>query len=292
MKATDIIRENFSIWHEELAQTQELALCQARAMAPLLAKTHRTSGGGIGALREAVQDLLGAAKESTVCGVLQGALERLSFCEAFLAAHPSFADELMLSAEESHPRSAPLRVATMRATVFEHAKERLLPLLSGVETAYCNGFTELCEMLAQDAAALALLPIENTAEGILRRSYDLIERFELHVACTVEVATPDGNLTRVALLYHGTAPTLPPIKHENILECRTESTDGKTLTELLTVADACAMTLHRIDTLGGEDGELYEHLIFRTERNDLLFATYLALFIPRSVITAKYIHYN
>ena len=293
MKRTDIIRENFAHWHEALTRTQELAICQSRAMAPLLAEVHRVTGGGIATLSESVQDILGTPKGGDPLLSLQGAAERLAFCEAFLTAHPVLAEELMLFPTEDSPRrTAPSHIATMRATIFEHAKAKLSHTLSRTESVYCNSFTALCEMLADGQAALALLPIENTTEGILRRSYDLIEHFELRIACTVEVGAPDGTLTRMALLYHSAPPVLLPADCERMLECRTASTNGRALTELLTVAEACAMSLRRVDTQGGEDGELFQHMIFRAEKDDLRFATYLALFLPRTLITAKYLHFN
>ena len=294
MNAADTIRENFLTWHSMLASTRELALCQARALAPLLAAEHHATEGGIGALRHTVLDILGATDQNNFPLALQGAAERLAFCEAFLAAHPALINELMLSpADEDAPvgdRASSLCIAIMRAAVSTHAKAMLPPILANAESHYCNSFQELCEMLAHGQVNYALLPVESTAEGILRRSYDLIERFELHIAYTLEIPTPDGGFTRIGLLYHNAPPALPTTGCEQILECRTTATDNAALAELLTVASDCAMTLRRIDTHATEDGELYQHIIFRVGGSDLLFATYLALFIPRTVITAKYLH--
>ncbi len=294
MNAADTIRENFLTWHSTLATTHELALCQARALAPLLAAEHHAGEGGIGALRHKVLHILGPTDRNNFPISLQGAAERLAFCEAFLAAHPTLINELMLSPVDGESaidaEAYPLRIAAMRAAISTHAKALLPPMLAAAESIYCNSFQELCEMLAHGQVNYALLPVENTSEGILRRSYDLIERFELHIACTVEIPTPDGGFTRIALLYHSRSPALSATGCTQFLECRTTATDSGALTELLTVAQACAMTLRRIDTHATEDSELYQHIIFEVSGTELLFATYLALFIPRTVITEKYLH--
>ena len=296
MHTIDIFKDNFRIWHDALRTTHSLAICGARAMAPLLAEIHRAEGGSISALRHTVLDILRTEGAEERILTLQGATERLAFCEAFLAAHEALIDELMLApAEEAaEEKLSPtgLRIATMRATLSEQAIKRLATVFTDAKPLYGNGFTELCEMLGRGQADLALLPIESTAEGLLFRSYDLIERFELHVACTLELKAPDGTATRIALLYQGKAPNISPVDCEEILECRTAKTDGTALTELLGVADACAMSLRRIDTRATDEGELYQHAIFNTRGNELLFATYLALFMPRTVITARYIHFK
>ena len=294
MKAQHTLRENFALWHKELGTTHELALCQARAMAPALALEHRTGETGIGALRHAILDILGTAEAENLFLSLQGAAERLAFCESFLRAHPAFPAELMPSPAEEEVRVQPsahtVHIATMRAAVSAHAKSLLPHALREAEALYCNSFQELCEVLANGNADYALLPLENSGEGILRRSYELIDRFELHIAYTVEVPTPDDGFTRIALLYGTTPPHLPVANSEEVLECRTAMTESGGLSELLAVAHTCNMSLRRIDTHANEDGELYQHVIFRTGTSDLLFATYLALFLPRTVITAKYLH--
>lgn len=292
MSAVDTLRENFAVWHGELSDIHDLALCQARAMAPLLAEHEQD--GSIGALRLAALRALATEDKPSALLAVQGVAERLAFCEALLSARPTLEEELLLtSAEEppSHPKEGVPLVATLRSTVAAEARTRLQGVLGHTEAVYCNSFTELCEALARESTDFALLPLEDTAEGLLRRSYDLIERYELHIACTTEVSTPDGGLSRIALLYRTAPPALPENGCDSLLECRTTATEGEALTELLTVASACALTLRRIDTHATEDGEgMYRHLIFSASERERLFAAYLALFMPRTVITAKYLH--
>ena len=294
MRAFDTLRENFAVWHAEMTTISELATAQARAMAPLIAEEGRAEGG-IGPLRRTVLDILGKNQAADALSALQGVGERLAFTEALLAIHPTLTEEILPTTTEQPQtnKAQGLRIAMMRATASADAAAKLNAVLGDTTPLYCNSFAELCERVGDATADLALLPIEDATEGMLRRSYHLFERFELHIACTVEVPSPEGGVSRIALLYHDIPPTLSEKEGEGVLECRTLSTEDASLTELLTVANACALALRRIDTHTTEDGEeQYRHIIFRAGAQHLLFATYLALFLPRTVITERYLHFT
>lgn len=297
MSAQDTLRENFAAWHREIALIHELALAQAGTMANMIEGEEGEGTPRIGHLRAVLQEILG--KNAANCPLinLAHATERLAFLDAFLASHKALTLEVeqLLGEGEGEPR-APLAapvIAAMHAPLTERAKDTLAALFPDATLLYCNGFLEVCERLSHGEAALALLPLEDSTEGVLYRVLDLAERFELHIAATLSVKTSEGSEARLALFYHGRAPLLTAVG-EDMLECDLfetgETVFGATLGSLLLVAGACGLSLRRVDTRT-VSGNLYHHpVFFATGARLTLFAAYLALFMPRTVITAHYIH--
>ena len=91
------------------------------------------------------------------------------------------------------------RVAFTESNIIREAFEKFAKRANGLTAAYVSSFTDACEDTAAGLSQFCILPIENSAEGILTSIYSLIGRYELFIAGVCEI-TRDGHSTKFALL--------------------------------------------------------------------------------------------
>ena len=215
--------------------------------------------------------------------------EQLAFCRGVLEILPDFGLDTQ---EEPLPPAAP-RVAFLDGFFSREALRRFERLLPRARAVTVSSFTAVCEEIASGNADLALLPLEDSREGKFLHLFEEIERFELHISHACDVSYPDeGRTVTVGLISRLYRP-VARIRGEQMLALSVFEEHPGTLCELLQAAKAAGLELRRVDSLPapyGANGMFY-HPVFRTkEQDERLFEAYLALFMPRTRITGRYVH--
>lgn len=284
-------RENSEVWHAEMDRSGELSTLQIAEVMPILFENAHTPVQDITALRAGIKRLI---VEQTGTPLLQAQqfLEQIALCRAL----PKSTLTLLFEATSPHAAvtvqaAPPLRVAILSSPLFYTAKEAFAPVLSVGEPLLCSGFADICERVAAGDAAFGILPIEDSVEGKLFRIYEELEQFDLHIAYTKDLST-GSKTVRMALLYKAYPPTLAASGTRTI-ECVLYEEGDASLCQFLTVTSALGLTLRRIDSLSvsyREDGFAKHAVLQADDESALLLAAYIALFMPRTMIVADYIH--
>ncbi len=152
------------------------------------------------------------------------------------------------------------RIAYMPTAFADKAYLRLAAHVQNPRATATSGFVDACEEVHSGLCEYCILPLENTQSGKLTAFTRLILRYRLRIiaVCDLENAAAEGQVTRFALLKNASeeefpAPlTLPPAGEPLYLELM-HTSDSLTLTDLLTAAEFCGLTLCRADTLPGFD---------------------------------------
>ncbi len=293
-EALATIRENLSAWHTAMLTPHELALLQTEgAVKSFTEMSLGDMARDISPLRLFANDLLAQEENASPLLHAQHLCERIACSRALHAALPTLFDE------EAQAPSAPAdikdkhAVAILNSPIFSTAVSRFTAVLPDARPLFCQSFTDICEEVAAGNAAFGILPLEDTVEGKLFRLYEQIEHFELHIACTADIPMQeDGKTVRAALLYKSKPPAIKP-QGSRTLECLLYEENEFSLSDLLTVAGVLGLSLRRIDSLPisyREDG-FAKHLVLCADGDRVgQLAAYLALFMPRTVITADYIN--
>ena len=289
--ALEATRENLEAWHADMTRLSELSTLQMHALVPSHTEGSHSPFQDITTLREAAKRLTARETDSPLLQAQQ-LFERVALCRAL----PQSTLTLLFDATGingtvgSQTPPAP-RVAILGSPLFHTAKEAFTPVLPAGDPLLCGGFADICERVAAGDAAFGILPLEDSVEGKLFRIYEELEQFDLHIAYTMDLVG-DGKTVRMALLYKN-YPPIAEIEGTRILECVLYEEGDASLCQFLTVANALGLTLRRIDSLSvsyREDG-FAKHAILQTnDEGALLLAAYIALFMPRTVIVADYIH--
>jgi hypothetical protein len=152
------------------------------------------------------------------------------------------------------------RIAYMPTAFADKAYLRLAAHVKSPRAAATSGFVDACEEVHSGLCEYCILPLENTQSGKLTAFTRLILRYRLRITavCDLENAAAEGQVTRFALLKNASdeefpAPLIPPPAGEPLYLELMHTSDSLTLTELLTAAEFCGMSLCRADTLPGLD---------------------------------------
>ncbi len=148
------------------------------------------------------------------------------------------------------------RIAYMPAAFADKAYLRLSAFVENPRAAATASFVDACEEVRGGLCEYCLLPLENTHSGKLTAFTRLILRYNLQVVavCDLENGAAEGQITRFALLktisdgYFPTPLASPPTGEPLYLEF-IHKDDSPSLTDLLSAAEFCGMTLCRLDTL-------------------------------------------
>lgn len=151
------------------------------------------------------------------------------------------------------------RIAYMPTAFADKAYLRLAAHVKNPRAAATAGFVDACEEVHSGLCEYCILPLENTQSGKLTAFTRLILRYRLSVTavCDLENAAAEGQVTRFALLKNASddfpSPLTPPPAGEPLYLELMHVSDSLTLTDLLTAAEFCGLTLCRADTLPGFD---------------------------------------
>lgn len=152
------------------------------------------------------------------------------------------------------------RIAYMPTAFADKAYLRLAAHVKSPRAAATAGFVDACEEVHSGLCEYCILPLENNQSGKLTAFTRLILRYRLRITavCDLENAAAEGQVTRFALLRTAAeeefpSPLTPPPTGEPLYLELIHTSDSLTLTELLTAAEFCGLTLCRADTLPGLD---------------------------------------
>ena len=290
--------ENLAHWDAQSTPLQELCLLQARAAAE-----HAATLIQAGELREtesiaALCPARGKGADTAAPGLQTK--ERLAFCDTLLSLTPDLIAKNEATYTPLPARS--LQVATLENPLFLTAFESFAALLPRAKKDNHPTFAAVLDALANGEADLGVLPVEDAREGRLLRLAEQLEGREIELLLTTDVTAEDGNTVRFALLapeaqaegYRALfADRQDAVSFEKILECAVLEVGSDALLETLAVAKECGFFLRRTDARPApyrEDG-FFAYPIFKAkEEKAMLFEAYLALFLPRTVIAARYYH--
>ena len=166
------------------------------------------------------------------------------------------------------PQTVRGRIAYMPAAFADKAYLKLAAKVNSPRAAATASFVDACEKVRGGLCEYCILPLESTHSGKLTAFTRLILRYNLQITavCDLENAAAEGQITRFALLKtvsEGCFPaplTSPPAGEPLYLEFIHR--DGSpSLTDLLSAAEFCGMSLCRLDTLprfdtGDEDPDM------------------------------------
>lgn len=148
------------------------------------------------------------------------------------------------------------RIAYMPSVFADKAYLRLSSYVDNPRAATTDSFVDACEEVRSGLCEYCILPLENTHSGKLTAFTRLILNFDLQISlvCDLENAATEGQITRFALLRRTTDgkpfPSLHPIVTRAPLYMELiHRGPSHSLTELLSAAEFCGMSLCRLDTL-------------------------------------------
>ena len=184
------------------------------------------------------------------------------------------------------------RVAYQRNSYADSAYLQFSHSLQDPRVSYTHSFLSACENVYNGICEYCILPVESSAEGQLNSFSKLIERFDLKVAATCEVAGTDvSKTTRFALLSRNLTVMTQKGK-ETFFEFATPLGGTPSEATLLTAAELCGLKLYRLDSLPtAEPHRFSTHYLFKTDRADLYaFLIYLAMEAPHYDLIGIYSH--
>lgn len=154
------------------------------------------------------------------------------------------------------PVSVQGRIAYMPAAFADKAYLCLSAFVRNPRAATTASFVDACEEVHSGLCEYCLLPLENTHSGKLTAFTRLILRYRLRIVavCDLENGAAAGQVTRFALLKSSVErefpfPLTPPSAKEGLYLELIHVTDSLNLTDLLTAAEFCGLSLYRVDTL-------------------------------------------
>ena len=139
------------------------------------------------------------------------------------------------------------------------ADKAYLKLAVGVDkprAAATASFVDACEEVRGGLCEYCILPLENTHSGKLTAFTRLILRYNLQViaVCDLENGITEGQITRFALLKNASerdfpSPLITPTEGEPLYLEFIHLGESSSLTDLLSAAEFCGVTVCRLDTL-------------------------------------------
>jgi hypothetical protein len=153
------------------------------------------------------------------------------------------------------PQTVRGRIAYMPAAFADKAYLKLAVKVNSPRAAATASFVDACEEVRGGLCEYCILPLESTHSGKLTAFTRLILRYNLRVVavCDLENGAAEGQITRFALLKAADgdfpAPLTPPAEGEPLYLEFIHRDGTPSLTELLTAAEFCGVTVYRLDTL-------------------------------------------
>jgi hypothetical protein len=148
------------------------------------------------------------------------------------------------------------RIAYMPAAFADKAYLRLAEGVKDPRAAATASFVDACEEVRSGLCEYCILPLENTHSGKLTAFTRLILRYNLRVVavCDLENGAAEGQITRFALLRSASdqrfpPPLISPTPGESLFFEFIHVGESPSLTDLLTAAEFCGVTICRLDTL-------------------------------------------
>lgn len=206
------------------------------------------------------------------------------------APHPDFWFQDSEAAALSE--TAANRVLYQKSFYTDSAYLRFATLLKGCRAAYAQNVTSVCRDVYNGISEYCILPIENSAEGLLNSFAALIARYELKIVSVCDVSSADGSkTTRFALLRKRLSPLLLEKGRPHFLEISVVLQERPTVSDLLSAAQLCGLTVERVHTMvAPEDANarILRAVFTATQEQTSVFLLYLSMEAPQFVPIGLY----
>ncbi len=204
--------------------------------------------------------------------------------------HPDF--WFQDSEEGSLSEAATNRVLYQKSSYTDSAYLRFASLLKGCRAAYAQNVTSVCQDVYNGISEYCILPIENSAEGLLNSFAALIARYELKIVSVCDISSADGSkTTRFALLRKRLSPLLIEKGQPHFLEISVALQDAPSVSDLLSAAQLCGLQVERVHTVAAQESENTHilHAVFTaTQEQTAVFLLYLSMEAPQFVPIGLY----
>ena len=213
-------------------------------------------------------------------------LERLELCRmvcAEMGATLSPADFF----ERDEPIAPAARgvIAYLQNPFTDHAYRIFSTIMQRARSQYHDNYGAACEAVSSGSCAACILPIEHAQDGKLLGFYRLIDRYELKIVCTCDIAQQNGVASRFALLAKNCVFPLPGDAHHYLFELRITRSAGHSIGAVLAAIQLCGLSLRRVDSipLAYAEGSFAYHAVCSTDALEKLtpLLLYLALDLPQ-----------
>lgn len=276
------------------AHLRELALSLTAEHIPLEALLERL--GGVAPDRQHRPDCLGENApflQAAFAGL--SLLERVELCRMVCAAAPDaiFPARFVEAVEPLTPDARGV-IAYLQNAFTDRAYRAFSGTMRRARSQYHDSYAAACEAVSSGSCEACILPIEHAQDGKLLGFYRLIDRYELKIVCTCDIAQPNGLESRFALLKKSFTFPLPDDALAYLFELSITRSAGHPLGALLDAAALCGLTVRRVDSIPlayAEDSFAYHTVLAMTDRGQLTpFLLYLALDIPQYDPIGIYAH--
>lgn len=222
-------------------------------------------------------------------------LERVELCRMICGAAPEQLSPACF-AETAEPLTADARgvIAYLQNAFTDRAYHAFSGSMRRARSQYHDSYGAACEAVSNGRCEACILPIEHAQDGKLLGFYRLIDRYELKIVCTCDIAQPNGLESRFALLKKNFSFPLPDDALAYLFELSITRSTGHSLGTLLDAAALCGLTVRRVDSIPlayAEDSFAYHTVLAMTDPGQLTpFLLYLALDIPEYDPIGIYAH--
>ncbi len=276
------------------AHLRELALSLAAEQLPPDALLERL--GGLAPDRQYRPDCLGE-NAPFVQGIFAALslAERVELCRLLCAEAGTQISPARL-VEAAEPVSAAARgvIAYLQNAFTDRAYHAFSGIMQRARSQYHDSYAAACEAVSNGSCEACILPIEHAQDGKLLGFYRLIDRYELKIVCTCDIAQPNGTESRFALLQKGFRFPLPDDAASVLFELSITRSIGHSLGSILDAVALCGLTVRRVDSiplLYAEDSFAYHIVLAMSAPDQMLpLLLYLSLDLPEYEPIGIYAH--
>ncbi len=226
----------------------------------------------------------------------QELIDKLTVCRLTVKLYEK-SPELLERLLRCEPYRKNASIAYFRNVYADAAFRAFSKYLGEPTVAYHSDFNTVCEEVYYGRADMCLLPLDSSRDSKLVSFYKLIEKYELFPVYSCDVAAPEGATTRYALLAK--AINLPEKAFRNrenscLFEFTLVCDSRDCLSNVLTAAKLCGLTVYKIDSLPStydEGNYTYDIILSVSEAEELdAFVLYMSLCVPQYEPLGVYSH--
>ena len=198
--------------------------------------------------------------------------------------------------EAPEPLAADARgvIAYLQNAFTDRAYRAFSGSMHRARSQYHDSYAAACEAVSNGSCEACILPIEHAQDGKLLGFYRLIDRYELKIVCTCDIAQPNGHESRFALLKKSFTFPLPDDALAYLFELSITRSTGHALGAVLDAAALCGLTVRRVDSIPlayAEDSFAYHTVLTMADAGQLTpFLLHLALDVPQYDPIGRYAH--
>lgn len=293
-----VITDNMALLHSEQCSAAERRLVQLRELALKAVRDSSVIFGenrvaDFASLFDGASPIEDASEEAYSYLTTQKAstdfADKLTVCSIIAKEFSKRGLSLLDKLLDFKPYAKKVKIAYFKNAYADAAFRQFSEVLDNPSVTYASDFNAVCEEVYHGRADMCILPLDSSRDAKLISFYRLIDKYELSPIYSCDVTTPDGSVTtRYALCKKSMA--LPDRSKLNegrscFFEFNVDPDGGASLSDVLSGARACGMSLYKIDSipLAYSDSEFACNIILEIGDSHGLdtFVLFLALAIPQ-----------